>query len=131
MEQSASKISLIRTALEMSRVSDSDVAPERVEIADLVRRTRAGDTAAFGHIIPRSARRVLTLSMRLLGSVEDAQDAAQEVFFRAFRYLHRLNLEKPIEPWLMRMTVNVCHDIGRHRQRRRNIFMEMDEPDLA
>src|SRR5689334_11754833 len=125
MEQSANRMSLIRNALEMSRVADSEVAPETLEIATLVRRTLAGDSAAFGEIILRHERRVLALSMRLLGTVEDAQDAAQETFFRAFRYIHRLNLEKPIEPWLMRMTVNVCRDIGRNRQRRRNFFTEM------
>ncbi len=115
----------------MSRAADIDVAPEVIEIATLVRRTLAGDNAAFGQIILRYERRVFTLSMRLLGTVEDAQDAAQEVFFRAFRYIHRLNLEKPIEPWLMRMTVNVCRDIGRNRQRRRTVFAEMEQPDFA
>jgi RNA polymerase sigma-70 factor (ECF subfamily) len=60
--------------------------------------------------------------MRFLGTTEDAQDAAQEVFFRAYKYLHRLDLQKPIEPWLMRTTVNVCRNIGRKRQQRLNTF---------
>src|SRR5437868_2052974 len=72
----------------------------------------------------RYERRVMRLAMKLLGTAEDAQDAAQEVFFRTYKYLHRLNLEKPIEPWLMPMTVNVCRNIGRKRQRRLNTFAE-------
>jgi len=129
MDYPANEMSLIRTALEMSRVSESDFASAMDETAALVRRTLAGDSAAFGEIILRHERRVLTLAMRLLGSVEDAQDAAQEVFFRAFRYLHRLQLDRPIEPWLMRMTVNVCRDIGRNRQRRRTMFSEIEQPE--
>jgi RNA polymerase sigma-70 factor (ECF subfamily) len=124
-------MSLIGTALEMSRVSESGFASGADETVTLVRRTLEGDSGAFGEIILRHERRVLTLSMRLLGSVEDAQDAAQEVFFRAFRYLHRLQLDRPIEPWLMRMTVNVCRDIGRNRQRRRTMFPEMEHPENA
>jgi RNA polymerase sigma-70 factor, ECF subfamily len=129
MEYPARRMALIRTALEMSGVSQSDFASGADETVTLVRRTLEGDSAAFGEIILRHERRVFTLAMRLLGSVEDAQDAAQEVFFRAFRYLHRLQLDRPIEPWLMRMTVNVCRDIGRNRQRRRTMFTEMEQPE--
>ena len=115
----------------MARVTESSPTPDTTEIACLVRRTLAGDSAAFGQIVVRHERRVLTLSIRLLGTVEDAQDAAQEVFLRAFKYIHRLDLEKPVEPWLMQMTVNVCRDIGRKRLRRRITFPEMTDPDAA
>ena len=69
--------------------------------------------------------------MKLLGTPDDAQDAAQEVFLRAYKYLHRLNLEKPIEPWLMRMTVNVCRNIGRKRQLRLTTFSDAEPPETA
>src|SRR5262249_40101675 len=74
-----------------------------------------GDVSAFEHIVIRYERRVLTLAWRLLGSQADAQDASQEVFLRAFRFLHRFDSTRPFEPWLMRLTVNVCRDIGRKR----------------
>jgi RNA polymerase sigma-70 factor (ECF subfamily) len=64
----------------------------------------------------RFERRVLTLAWRLLGSAEDAQDASQEVFLRAFRFLNRFDTRRPFEPWIVRMTVNVCRDLGRKRQ---------------
>jgi RNA polymerase sigma-70 factor (ECF subfamily) len=67
--------------------------------------------------------------MKLLGTRDDAQDAAQDVFLRAFKYLHRLDIHKPIEPWLMQMTVNVCRNIGRSRQRRWNTFPDVAAPD--
>jgi RNA polymerase sigma-70 factor (ECF subfamily) len=93
-------------------------------MAILVRRTVAGDSSAFEKIVMRYERRVLTLAIRLLGTVEDAQDAAQEIFLRAFKYIHRLDTGKPVEPWLVGITVNVCRDIGRKRTRRRMTFSE-------
>jgi len=125
---------MIRTAVSMSRITESERSPDVLEIEALVQRVLTGDSAAFEGIILRYERRVLTLAMKLLGTAEDAQDAAQEVFIRAYKYLHRLDIQKPIEPWLMRMTVNVCRDLGRKRQRRFNTFSEadtMEAPDTA
>jgi RNA polymerase sigma-70 factor (ECF subfamily) len=103
-----------------SRTAGDAVTPEMAEVARIVRLVLGGDTSSFGHLIARYERRVMTVAMRILGggsaSHDDARDAAQEVFLRVFRYLHRLDLEKPIEPWLMRMTINVCRDIDRKRR---------------
>src|SRR5688572_17272333 len=110
---------MMEIALYMSRVPGKDLEKE-TETSVLVQRVLAGDPNAFEFIVRRHERRVLTLAMRLLAAPEDAQDAAQEVFLRAFKYLHRLDTEKPIEPWLIRMTVNVCRDLGRKRSHRQN-----------
>ncbi len=113
----------------MSRAPEGELSPEALEIEVLVRRTLSGDTAAFERIVLRYERRVMTLSLRMLRVVDDAQDAAQEVFLRAFKYIHRLDLRKPIEPWLMRMTVNVCRDIARKKLRRHHSFSEIPAVD--
>jgi RNA polymerase sigma-70 factor, ECF subfamily len=94
------------------------------ELTMLLTRAASGDAAAFEQIVVRHERRVLTLSWRLLGVMEDAQDAAQEVFLRTFKYLHRFDTQKPFEPWLVRMTVNVCRDLGRARQQRGAVLVE-------
>jgi len=115
----------------MSRSAESRRSEETVEIATLVQRTLGGDSAAFEEIIIRYERRVFGLAMKLLGSSDDAQDAAQDVFLRVFKYIHRFDIGKPIEPWLMQMTVNVCRNIGRSRQRRWDTFPATVEPDIA
>jgi RNA polymerase sigma-70 factor, ECF subfamily len=131
MERDPNPIAIILTALWMSRIPDTEPSSDTLELASVVRRTLSGDSAAFEQIILRYERRVVTLAMKLLGTPEDAQDAAQEAFLRAYRYLHRLDLEKPIEPWLMRITVNVCRNMGRKRQRRLNTFSESETADAA
>jgi RNA polymerase sigma factor (sigma-70 family) len=110
----------------MSRVGDAGPSLETAETASLVQQALQGDPAAFECLMLRYERQVVRLAMRFLGTTEDAQDAAQEVFFRAYKYLHRLDLQRPIEPWLMRTTVNVCRNIGRKRQRRLSTFSESE-----
>src|SRR4029453_18356180 len=92
----------------------------------LIARAITGDRAAFEEIVLLYERRVLTLALRLLGTSEDAQDAAQEVFLRAFKYLRRFDTGKPLEPWLVRTTVNVCRVLGRKRQQQRTAFVQED-----
>ena len=64
---------------------------------------------------------VLRTAYRLLGRLEDAQDAAQEVFLRLFRSLDRIDGDP--KAWLYRVTVNVCND----HHRKRIPVIELDE----
>src|SRR5262245_59753221 len=112
------------TALWMTRIRGE--GGDQPEFTLLLERAIAGDASAFEPIIVRHERRVFTLAWRLLGSFEDAQDASQEVFLRAFRYLHRFDKKRPFEPWLVRITVNVCRDFGRRKQARPNLLLDPD-----
>lgn len=63
----------------------------------------------------RYERQVLTTALRLLGKMEDAQDASQEVFLRLYRNLAKLQATGNLSGWLYRVTVNVCHDVRSRR----------------
>jgi len=115
---------LIQTALSMSRVSDESPAAETADVSRLVRLTLRGDRTAFEQIIVRYESRIMTLAVRLLGRRDDAADVAQEVFLRAFKYLHRADPRRPLEPWLFRIAVNVCRDVMRRRQQRQATFVD-------
>ncbi len=58
---------------------------------------------------------VLRTAYRLLGCLEDAQDATQEVFLRVLKHQSRLGPEP--KAWLYRVTVNVCNDYHRRAKR--------------
>jgi RNA polymerase sigma-70 factor (ECF subfamily) len=120
---------VVDATLSMSSVSEEELSRDAAEMAGCVRLTLGGDTAAFEYIIRRYETRVMTLAARLLGGREEARDVAQEVFLRAFKYLHRLDLRKPVEPWLIRITVNVCHDARRRTARRRCTFVTAESLD--
>ncbi len=58
-------------------------------------------------------RMVIGTAYRLLGRMEDAQDAAQEVFLRLLKNLDKIDGDP--KPWLYRVTVNICNDHYRRR----------------
>ena len=97
------------------------VAPDRGATArtvrDLVDAARTGDVAAFGHFVEFYERRVLRTALAILGNDADAQDAAQDVFLRVYRRASWLDPNRDPSPWLYKITVNVCRDIIRVRQR--------------
>lgn len=101
------------------------------ETADLLRRARAGDFDAFEQLIRRHERRVFRTALRLLRKEEDAEDAAQEVYLRLYKHLGRLKQDQDVMPWLYRVTLNVCHDMNRRRERSAAASLTMAErPDL-
>ena len=69
--------------------------------------------AFFERLVRMHERMVLGVAYRLLGRMEDAQDAAQEVFLRLFQKQN--TIEGDPKPWLYRVTVNVCNDWYRKR----------------
>src|SRR5512135_2032324 len=91
--------------------------PAAAEQAELLLRARAGDRYAFEALMVRHERLVFHTAWRLLGDREEARNAAQEVFLRLHRSLHRVDERRPLEPWLYRLTVNACRDLQRKRPR--------------
>ncbi|MCX5771684.1 MAG: sigma-70 family RNA polymerase sigma factor [Candidatus Hydrogenedentes bacterium] len=84
---------------------------------ELIARATAGDRPAFELLVRRTQSLVLRTALHLLGNREDARDATQDVFIRMYNYLPGFNPERPIEPWLYKITLNVCRDMLRKRAR--------------
>lgn len=82
----------------------------------LLARAKAGDSEAFEILMVRYQHQVLGTALRLLGNQEDACDAAQEVFFRFYKYRYTLQPSRGISAWLYRITLNVCRDLLRRRR---------------
>lgn len=92
-------------------------------------RSRSRDAEGFERIVRRHERRVYGVARRLLGRAEDAEDAAQEAFLRLYRALDRLDPARPVLPYLYRLTVNVCRDMGRRRRLREVSSLAEVPPD--
>ncbi|HKP86965.1 MAG TPA: sigma-70 family RNA polymerase sigma factor [Blastocatellia bacterium] len=86
-------------------------------LASLIERARAGEAAAFEQIITCYQRKVMSTAWRMLGNQEDARDAAQEVFLRAYKYLGSFRADQEFAGWLYRIVINVCRDHARKRSR--------------
>jgi RNA polymerase sigma-70 factor (ECF subfamily) len=81
----------------------------------LLGKAKAGDLAAFEQLVVAHERRVFQTALRLLRNVEDAQDAAQEVFLRLHKHLGRYDEQRSFQSWLYRIVLNVCRDLNQRR----------------
>lgn len=86
---------------------------------DLVRRCRHGEDDAFTMIYDRYKRRVLLTAYRIIRNPEDARDATQEIFLKAYISLRQWNSDKSkLSTWLYRLAANHAIDCWRARRRR-------------
>lgn len=88
----------------------------REEEIKIIRKAQKGDTSAFEELVLAHEAFVYNLALRSLRSQEDAQDAAQEVFIKAWTSLGSFRGDSKFSVWLYRITGNVCTDILRKRK---------------
>ena len=94
---------------------------------EILARVAAGDVEAFGLVVESHQGRLLRLCERLLGDVEEARDAAQETFLKAFRKAGSFQPRGQVSTWLYRIAVNHC--LNRLRRRRLVRFIRFAPPD--
>jgi RNA polymerase sigma-70 factor (ECF subfamily) len=80
-------------------------------------RAMGGDKEAFGRLVERYQAMVYTLAYNALGTHIDAEDAAQEVFLRAYRKLPGFRGASAFSTWLFRLAVNTVIDYQRRESR--------------
>ena len=86
--------------------------------AELIRRARSGDGAAWEEIVSSFSRRIFNLAYRFTSSPDAAEDLTQEVFIRIYRTLDQYDPKQgDLANWLMRLARNLIIDDYRHRQR--------------
>jgi RNA polymerase sigma-70 factor (ECF subfamily) len=83
-----------------------------------------GDRAAFGQLMHRYAGAVYNLTYRMLGSAEDAEDASQEIFLRAYTRLESFDRQRRFSTWLLSVGSNYCID---RLRRRRFSWLTLDD----
>ena len=76
----------------------------------------AGDSTAFATLVTRHTQHLYGLALRLLGNSEEAEDATQEAFIRAYTQLASFRSAASFATWLYRIMLNVCRDQLRRRQ---------------
>src|SRR5262249_2324001 len=82
----------------------------------LIQRATTGESVAFELISDIYRPTLNSLAMRILRNADDANDAVQETFVKAFRAIREFDPSRPIKPWLCRICSNVCIDMVRSRK---------------
>ena len=94
--------------------------------AEVVRRVLAGDADAYALLVERYWDRYARYAVHMVGSREDAEEALQDAFLRAYHALGRYEERERFGGWLLRIVVNECRTVSARRRRRDHRF-----PDLA
>jgi RNA polymerase sigma-70 factor, ECF subfamily len=109
-----------RPILERPLVDESSFADPD---AEFVARVKAGETDAFEELVRRHGRRVYRSLIGILGSVEEAEDAMQDVFLKAFQHLPEFEGRSRFSTWLVRIAMNT----GLQKLRGRKDFETLDD----
>ncbi|HEX4965942.1 MAG TPA: RNA polymerase sigma factor [Thermoanaerobaculia bacterium] len=92
-------------------------------------RVAAGDADAFSSLVEAHQERLLRLCERLLGDAEEARDAAQDVFLKAYRKAAEVRPQGQVYTWLYRIAVNHCLNKLRRRKLVRFLRLDKDDPE--
>jgi len=89
-----------------------------VQERELLELARDGDEGAYRGLVEPHRRELHAHCYRMLGSVQDAEDALQDAMIRAWRGLPRFDGRGPLRPWLYRIATNTSLDVIKRRPKR-------------
>ena len=84
--------------------------------AEWARAAAAGDKASFARLVEKHKATVFGLCYRLVGTTDEARDAAQEAFVRAYTSIRDFDVRQPFGAWVLRIARNHCIDLLRRRR---------------
>lgn len=77
-----------------------------------------GNEARFSELMKQTYKKVFNMAYRLAGNRADAEDLAQEAYYRAYRSFKDFEGDKPFENWIFRIVTRLFLDLLRTRKRR-------------
>jgi RNA polymerase sigma-70 factor, ECF subfamily len=114
----------------MRRLKDTDRGLPRDPIpAALVDRCKRGDEDAWAELVEATYRDVYTLCLRILGDPDDAAEATQDAYLKAWRGLKGFRGDAMFQTWLYRVASNAA--LSKHRSRKRRRMQETGVEDEA
>ena len=96
----------------------------------IIQQVLAGDVEAFAQIVDRHYARCARIALRIVGNREDAEEAIQDAFLRAFKALDDYEDRERFSAWLTRILVNQCRTVLARSKRRDAVFLDLDVRQL-
>lgn len=85
---------------------------------ELIRKCRSGDARYYEPLVRAYEPAGMRVAVAMMGNAEDAGDALQEAFVKAWENLSRFDLRRSFRPWFFQILRNQCRDMLRSRQAR-------------
>jgi RNA polymerase sigma-70 factor (ECF subfamily) len=106
------------TQLPITETADDDLA--------LVHASKSGDVAAFEELVKRYDRKLLRIAKNLMHNREDAEEAVQETFLKAFQHLGQFRGDAKFSTWLIRIAMNQSLMMLRKLRSAREVSIDKD-----
>ena len=90
---------------------------------DLIAQARRGDAAAYATLVRRHQDVAFRTAMLITGHPQDAEEAAQDGFLKAWCALHRFRAGEPLRPWLLTIVANEARNRRRAAGRREHLTL--------
>ncbi|HPA48217.1 MAG TPA: sigma-70 family RNA polymerase sigma factor [bacterium] len=94
------------------------------EDLDLIRKTLSGHTESYRILVERHSGMIYSIAYGMTHHREEAQDAVQEIFYRAFRGLSGFRPEYPFGAWIKRIAINYLLDL---RKKKRPVTVSLED----
>jgi RNA polymerase sigma-70 factor (ECF subfamily) len=104
--------------------------PQRTDVhtdEELCQRFLQGEGDALQHIVERFGSILVRFAFRFTRNQDDAEDIAQETLIRFHRNLPKLDLSRPIRPWLFHVCANLCRNLA--ARRKAILFSELENEE--
>ncbi|HEY7353014.1 MAG TPA: sigma-70 family RNA polymerase sigma factor [Terriglobales bacterium] len=92
----------------------------------LVRAVKDGNTSAFEELVRRYGRKLFRIAWNVVHNTEDAEDAVQIAFLKAYQNLHQFQENAKFSTWLIRIALNECFMAIRKRRSIREDSLDSD-----
>jgi RNA polymerase sigma-70 factor (ECF subfamily) len=102
-----------------------------MEHQELIQRILGGESRAFGELVDRYRHMVFTVCMRVLRDREDAEEAAQDAFVKAFQNLQRFAGQSKFSTWLYTIAYRCAVSRGRRRKPATRALEDISAADQA
>ena len=96
----------------------------------LIERVKAGDKEAFTGLVNSYKDMIYTVCLRMLNSEADAEEAAQDVFVKAFRSIGSFQARSKFSTWLYRIAYNNCISVIRKKVKMIDLVDEVPEGEV-
>jgi RNA polymerase sigma factor (sigma-70 family) len=95
--------------------------------AELIERARRGETVAYEELVRRYQDVAVRTAVLVAGGIDDAEDAVQDAFVKAYAALNRFRAGAPFRPWLLRIVANEARNRRRSASRRAGLALRAAE----
>ena len=113
-------------------IAFAGVTPIDASDATLIGRAQRGDQPAFGELVSRYQQIAFRVAFFVTRDRDDAADAAQQAFIKAYRGLGRFRGGSPFQPWLLRIVTNEARNLQRAAGARGRLALRMGrDADVA